>query len=155
MLSTVSSPRGRSSFEEKSSTTCSCQCYIDSLRQITHLLAHSFHTSYALCFLKRVNFHRRSVHNCFELFVDVIQNLVVHFECLEDLLVRVLEGQAGKIQSDLAPACVRAAPVRRPQEDDELRPIADYIGPANGLPQRVSSVAVVLCTTRRSLHLSG
>jgi hypothetical protein len=60
-----------------------------------------------------VNLYSPSKHNRFELFVDVVQNLVVDFERLEDLLVRVLEGQARKIRSDLAPARVRAALVRR------------------------------------------
>jgi hypothetical protein len=59
--------------------------------------------------------------------VDVVQHFVVHFKRLEDLLIQVLEGQARKIRSDLALARVRAAPVQRAQEDNELCLIADYL----------------------------
>jgi hypothetical protein len=81
----------------------------------------------APCLLKRVDVDRPLVCNHLQLFVNVIQDPVVNFERLKDLLVRVLEGQPGKIRCDLAPACVRAAPVRRYQEDDELYPIADSL----------------------------
>ena len=71
--------------------------------------------------------------NGFELFMDVIQDLVVHFERLEDLSVRILKRKAGEVGSDLDPVCVRAAPVRRPQEDDELCPTADHLRSTDGL----------------------
>lgn len=74
-----------------------------------------------------MNLYSSSERNSFELFMDVVQDFVVHFERLEDLLVRILKGNAGEVGSDLAPACVRAAPVRRPQEDDELCLIAGHL----------------------------
>ena len=95
-----------------------------------------------------MNLHSSSERNGFERLVDVVQDLAVHLERLEHLLIRILKGKTGKVGSDLAPVCVRAAPVRRPQEDDELCPTADYLRPANGLQQHVSRVAVVLRSTR-------
>jgi hypothetical protein len=59
--------------------------------------------------------------------VDVVQDLVVHFQRLEDLLVRVLQRQPGEVRGNLAPSCIIAASVRRSEEDDELRLIADYL----------------------------
>jgi len=66
---------------------------------------------------------------------DHVTTLIVD---LKDLLLRVLEGQPGKVECDMAPACVRAASVGRDQADDELCPIANHLSPANGLPQHVS-----------------
>jgi hypothetical protein len=59
--------------------------------------------------------------------VDVVQDLVVHFQRLKDLLIRVLQRQPGEVRGNLAPSCIVAASVRRSEEDDELRLIADYL----------------------------
>ena len=91
----------------------------------TYLCAYASHSRNALGFLKRMDLHGSGDRDGFKLFMDVIQDLVVHFERLKDLFIRILKRKTGEVGSDLAPACVRAAPVRRPQEDDELCPTAD------------------------------
>ena len=98
-----------------------------------------------------MDLYSSSERNGLELFVYVVQDLVVYFKCLEDLLVRILKGNAGEVGSDLAPACVRAAPVRRSQEDDELCPTADHLRSTDGLSKHISKVLVVLCIARQAL----
>jgi len=56
--------------------------------------------------------------------LDAVQNGVVHFQGLEDGLVRVLESQLGKVCRNLTPSGKRATPVRRSQENDEFAAIA-------------------------------
>lgn len=99
----------------------------------TYLCAYAFHSRNALGLLKRMNLHGSGERNGFELFMDVIQDLVVDLERLEDLPIRILKRKAGKVGSDLTPVCVRAAPMRRPQEDDELCPTADHLRSTDGL----------------------
>ena len=73
-----------------------------------------------------MNLYPALEHNSFELLMDIIQNLIVYFQCSEYLLIHVLEGKQCKIRSDLAPASIRAPPVRCSKENDELRPFADF-----------------------------
>lgn len=47
--------------------------------------------------------------------------------------MRVLEGETSQIRRDLAPAGIGTPWVRRPEEDDELRPLADILRSMNSL----------------------
>ena len=95
ILSTVSRVRGRSSFEEKSSTTCREVRYVSAQGGVqnvlaTYLAVQALHARYSPCLLKRVNPDSGMVGYGLKLLVNVVQDLVVHLQRLDELLVRVL-----------------------------------------------------------------
>ena len=59
----------------------------------TYLAVHALHARYSLCLLERVDPNSRLVRNGLELLVDVVENLAVHLQRLDDLLVGVLQCQ--------------------------------------------------------------
>ncbi len=125
MLSTVSRDRGRSSFEEKSSTTFrhfrleSAEIIHDVL--IAYLVVQSLHARYSTCLLERVDFNSRLVRYGLEVLVDIVQDLAVHLQRLDNLLVRVLQDQTSKVRRDFAPSRRCTPPMGRTEEDDQLR----------------------------------
>ena len=68
-----------------------------------------------------------------ELIVDIVEHFTVYLQRFKQILVRVLERETGQIRRDLAPAGGCAPSVRRPEEDDELRPFTDFLRSTNGL----------------------
>lgn len=55
----------------------------------------SLHARYTSRLLERVDLDICVKDDPLELVVDIIQDLTVHFECLDNSLVRVLQGETG------------------------------------------------------------
>lgn len=57
----------------------------------TYLAVYALHTRYSPCLLERVDLNSGLVRNSLKLLMDVVQDLAVHLQRLDDLLVRVLQ----------------------------------------------------------------
>jgi hypothetical protein len=57
----------------------------------TYLAVHALHARYSPCLLERVDLNSGLIHDSLKLLVDVVQDLAVHLQRLDDLLVRVLQ----------------------------------------------------------------
>ncbi len=64
-----------------------------------YLIVQTLHARYSLCLLERIAFYSMPVRYVRELFVDIVQDLAVHLQRLDDLLVRVLQGKPSKIRA--------------------------------------------------------
>lgn len=71
-----------------------------------------------------MNSDARLEYNGHKTLVDVVQDLAVYLERTDDLLVRVMEGQASKVGRNFAPSCIRAPSVRGAEKDDQLRALS-------------------------------
>lgn len=51
----------------------------------------ALHPRYSPCLLERVDLNSRLVRDSLKLLVDIVQDLAIHLQRLDDLLVRVLQ----------------------------------------------------------------